>query len=189
MGRIIAFMHVSLDGFVAGPNGEMNWIQTPPEMFEFTGQRINRSDTALYGRKTFQMMEGYWPVADQQPNATRHDIEHAHWYRQVRKVVVSKSMGASENASVRVIGGDLSREVEEVKHSTDHEILMFGSPTATHALMAQNLIDGYWLFINPVLLGQGIPLFKDIRTITELRLLDSTKLDSGVVALNYERPS
>ena len=187
MSKVIAFMHVSLDGFVAGPNGEMNWIQASPELFEFVGRRIGQTDTALYGRKTFQMMEGYWPTADQQPNATAHDLEHARWYRQVRKVVVSKLLVAAPNSNVQVIGSDLIWEVEELKRSSSHEILLFGSPTAAHSLMAQNLIDGYWLFVNPVLLGQGIPIFQNIGATTGLRLLDTMKLDSGVIALSYER--
>ena len=132
-------------------------------------------------------MEDYWPTADQQPNATAHDLEHAHWYRQVRKVVISKSLLATPEGNVQVIGSDLLGEVEALKRSSSREILLFGSPTAAHSLMAQNLIDGYWLFVNPVLLGRGVPIFQNINATTGLRLLDTMKLDSGVIALNYER--
>jgi dihydrofolate reductase len=77
MRKIIAFMHISLDGFVAGLNGEMDWIKVDEEIFDYVGKRISEGDTALYGRVTFQMMENYWPGAGDNPAATRHDIEHS----------------------------------------------------------------------------------------------------------------
>ena len=85
-------MHISLDGFVAGPNGEMNWIKADQEIFDYVGKRISEGDTALYGRVTYQMMENYWPTAGEKPTATRHDIEHAKWYSKVHKVVLSNTM-------------------------------------------------------------------------------------------------
>ena len=69
-------MHVSLDGFVAGINGELNWVNLDNELFDFIGARIAKTDTALYGRLTYQMMEAYWPTATDQPNPSNHDIEH-----------------------------------------------------------------------------------------------------------------
>ena len=92
MKKIISFMHISLDGFVAGPNGEMNWIKVDEEIFDYVGKRIGKSDMALYGRVTYQMMENYWPTAAEKPNASKHDIEHAKWYKKVHKVVLSKTM-------------------------------------------------------------------------------------------------
>src|SRR6185503_10160920 len=90
--KIVLFLHVSLDGFTTGPKGEFDWILVDQEMFDYAGARTNESDKALYGRKTFEMMEGYWPTAAQQPNATKHDIEHGAWYNQVHKVVLSRTL-------------------------------------------------------------------------------------------------
>lgn len=92
MGKIISFMHISLDGFVAGQNGEMDWIKVDEEIFDYVGNRISKSDTALYGRLTYQMMESYWPTAADHPTASRHDIEHSKWYGKVQKVVLSKTI-------------------------------------------------------------------------------------------------
>src|SRR6478736_2054994 len=92
MRKIISFMHISLDGFVAGPNGEMNWIKVDQEIFDHVAKRIDASDTALYGRKTYEMMEGYWPTAGDKPKASKHDIEHSQWYKKAHKVVLSKTM-------------------------------------------------------------------------------------------------
>lgn len=186
MGHFISFMHVSLDGFVSGPKGEMDWIHVDEEIFDFVANHIAASDTALYGRKTFEMMEGYWPTAAEQPNATKHDIEHAKWYKSVKKFVLSRTMHESTDSRVKIICDNLNFEINQMKRSTEHDILVFGSPTATHSLIAADLIDGYWIFVNPVLLGQGVPLFKDVTHQTALQFVSSYAFASGVVCMHYE---
>jgi len=189
MRKIISFMHISLDGFVAGPNGEMDWIKVDEEIFDYVGKRICEGDTALYGRVTYQMMENYWPTAGDKPTATRHDIEHSKWYKKVHKVVLSKTMKDVGLTNTEIISNNLSERINEIKQSRDggsKEILLFGSPTATHSLIQQNLIDGYWLFVNPIILGQGIPLFVGIKDKIKLKLLPTTRqFTSGVTELNY----
>jgi dihydrofolate reductase len=132
------------------------------------------------------MMEGYWPTAAEQPNASKHDHEHSRWYKTARKVVLSKTLADKNDANTKIIRSHLSDEITRLKQSAGSEILVFGSPSATHALMAENLIDEYWIFINPVLLGQGIPLFKNIQHRTALKLVKSNIFASGVVCLHYE---
>ncbi|MFL5788209.1 MAG: dihydrofolate reductase family protein [Flavisolibacter sp.] len=185
MGKLISFMHISLDGFVAGPNGEMNWIKVDEEIFDYVGKRIKESDTALYGRVTYQMMENYWPTAGDEPTASRHDIEHSKWYNKVYKVVLSKTMKGTVLTNTKIISDNLSNEINEIKQQSGKEILLFGSPTATHSLIQHNLIDGYWLFVNPVILGQGIPLFTGIKEKIKLTLLSTHQFASGVTELNY----
>ena len=188
MRKIISFMHISLDGFVAGPNGEMNWIKVDEEIFDHVGKRISEGDTALYGRVTYQMMESYWPTAGNKPNASKHDIEHSKWYSKVHKIVLSKTMKDEALANTTIISNNLSDQINKIKQSRNsgsNDILLFGSPTATHSLIRQNLIDGYWLFINPVVLGRGISLFKDIDEKIKLKLLTTRQFTSGVTELNY----
>lgn len=186
MGKIISFMHISLDGFVAGPNGEMNWIKVDQEIFSYVGTRISEGNTALYGRVTYQMMENYWPTAGTKPTATRHDIEHSKWYSKVHKIVLSKTMKDASLTNTQIISDNLSDRINEIKQQAGKEILLFGSPTATHALIQLNLIDGYWLFVNPIILGQGIPLFADIKDKIKLKLLPITRqFACGVTELNY----
>src|SRR5882757_11321950 len=199
MRKIISFMHISLDGFVAGPNGEMDWIKVDEEIFDHVGKRINESDTALYGRVTYEMMENYWPTAADKPTATRHDIEHAKWYSKVHKVVLSKTMNPDSyrETNTTIISDNLSDSINEIKQQTGlpagqagKDIPLFGSPTATHSLMQLNLIDGYWLFVNPIILGRGIPLFADInpdsyRDKIKLNLLTTRQFTCGVTELNY----
>jgi dihydrofolate reductase len=190
MRKIISFMHISLDGFVAGPNGEMDWIKVDEELFNYVGKRISGGDTSLYGRVTYQMMENYWPTAADKPTATKHDIEHSKWYSKVHKVVLSKTMKDTGLTNTTIISDNLSDRFNEIKQSRNggsKDILLFGSPTATHSLIQLNLIDGYWLFVNPIILGQGIPLFKDIKDSIKLKLLQTTRqFTCGVTELNYE---
>ena len=171
-------MHISLDGFVAGLNGEMDWIKVDEEIFDHVGKRISEGDTALYGRVTYQMMESYWPAAGDKPTASRHDIEHSKWYSNVHKVVLSKTMKDADLINTTIISDNLSDSINGIKqsrHGGSKEILLFGSPTATHSLIQQNLIDGFWLFVNPIILGRGIPLFADIKEKIKLKLLTTTR--------------
>ena len=185
MRKIISFMHISLDGFVAGPNGEMNWIKLGEEIFDHVGKRIGETDTALYGRVTYQMMENYWPTAGDKPDATTHDIKHSKWYNKAHKVVLSKTMKDAGLTDTTIISDNVSDKINEIKQQAGGEILLFGSPTATHSLIQQNLIDGYWLFVNPIILGQGIPLFVDIKDKIKLNLLTTQQFTCGVTELNY----
>jgi dihydrofolate reductase len=185
MRNIISFMHISLDGFVAGPKGEMNWIKVNDEIFDHVGKRIGETDTALYGRATYQMMESYWPAAGDEPDASKHDINHSMWYNKTHKIVLSKTMKDADLNNTTIISDNLSDKINEIKQRAGSEILLFGSPTATHALIQQNLIDGYWLFVNPIILGQGISLFIDIKDKIKLKLLTARQFACGVTELNY----
>jgi dihydrofolate reductase len=187
MRKIILLMHVSLDGFVAGLNGEMDWIRINDEMFETVGGLTTEADAALYGRVTYQMMDAYWPTAADQPNASKHDIEHSEWYNRVEKLVISNSLKDSQRANTRFIGGDITAGIEEIKQQPGGSILMIGSPAAYHTLAAQNLVDEYWLFVNPVLLGTGIPLFKNIQSKVGLKLSETKTFSPGVIGLHYEK--
>ncbi|WP_121356336.1 dihydrofolate reductase family protein [Flavisolibacter nicotianae] len=188
MRKIISFMHISLDGFVAGPNGEMNWIKVNEEIFDHIGKRISETDAALYGRVTYEMMQNYWPSAGDEPGASKHDIEHSTWYNKAHKLVLSKTMKGASLTNTTIISDNLPDRINEIKQSRNggsEEILLFGSPTATHSLIQLNLIDGYWLFVNPIILGQGIPLFVDVKNKIALKLLTSRQFSCGVIELNY----
>jgi dihydrofolate reductase len=188
MRKIISFMHISLDGFVAGPNGELDWVKVDEEIFSHVGKRISQGDAALYGRVTYQLMESYWPTAADQPKATKHDIEHSKWYKKAHKIVLSKTLKEADLPNTTIISDKLTERINEIKQSGNggnEDILLFGSPTATHSLIQLNLINGYWLFVNPVILGQGIPLFVNTKDKIKLKLLTTRQFNSGVVELNY----
>lgn len=181
-------MHLSLDGFVAGPNGELNWAKVDGDIFDYVGRRISQTNIAMYGRVTYEMMENYWPTAGAKPNATQHDIDHSNWYAKAEKIILSKTMKGVSLPNTKIISENLPEQINDIKQSQSggsDDILLFGSPTATHALMEQGLIDGFWLFVNPIILGQGIPLFKDVQDRIKLKLVSTWQFDCGVTELNY----
>ena len=187
MRHLIFFMHTSLDGFVAGLNGEMDWIKVDEAMFDFVATMTDQADTTLYGRVTYDMMQAYWPTAGEKPNATRHDKEHSSWYNSVSKVVLSKTMPEAGLINTRIIGDKLSENITELKQQGGKNILIFGSPGASRALLNQGLIDEFWLFVNPIILGKGMPLFIDLTGTTILTLVESKPFPCGVIALHYEK--
>lgn len=186
MRKIVLLLHTSLDGFAAGPAGEMDWIKLDDAMFDFVHGLTDQADTALYGRVTYQLMDGYWPNAAGKPNATKHDREHSAWYNKVEKVVVSETLQPSAEKKLNVIAGDLKGNIEKLKSQPGKDIMMLGSPGVVRELMELNLIDDYWLFVNPVVLGAGLSIFaKDIPRLP-LELVDMKKYDSGVAALHFK---
>lgn len=182
-------MHTSLDGFVAGSQGELNWVNIDEEVFDFVATITEKADTALYGRVTYEMMQSYWPTAADKPNATKHDIEHAAWYKKVAKVVLSTTMSDTGLENTKVIKGQLKKNILKIKEKDGKNILIFGSPRASHSLLNEGLVDEFWLFVNPVLIGQGIPLFKDVNEIIKLNLIETKLFSCGVIALHYEKKS
>ena len=187
MRNLIFFMHTSLDGVVAGPNGEMNWIQLDGELFDFVATMTSKADTALYGRVTYEMMESYWPKAGEQPNATKHDKEHSAWYNKVSKVVLSKTINETGLINTKVISDQLTDNITQIKKLKGENILIFGSPGATHSLLSLGLIDEFWLFVNPILLGYGKPLFKGMNESIKLKLAETKTFACGVIALHYAK--
>ncbi len=185
MRKLIISEHISLDGFAAGTKGEMDWVKLDDEMFDLVKKFTDEADTALYGRITYQIMDAYWPGAADKPNATRHDIEHSTWYNKVEKIVISRTMQNKNIAKTRFIADNLSDEIKKLKEQPGKNILIFGSPGAAHILMDHNLIDEFWLFVNPVILGNGIPLFAGITNRIKLKLLETKEFMCGVIALHY----
>ncbi len=187
MRNLIFFMHTSLDGLIAGPNGEMNWIKVDEDIFDFVGTMTANADTALYGRVTYDMMQSYWPKAGEQPNASKHDKEHSAWYNKVSKVVLSRTISEKGLVNTTVISDQLVNNINKIKNQDGKNILIFGSPGASQSLLNEGLIDEFWLFVNPIILGKGMPLFKDIIGTTKLKLVASKTFACGVIALHFEK--
>ncbi|WP_127124833.1 dihydrofolate reductase family protein [Pseudoflavitalea rhizosphaerae] len=187
MRKLIISMHTSLDGFTAGPNGEMDWIRFDDALFDFVGEFTDRSDTALYGRVTYDMMDAYWPTAGSQPNASKHAKQHSAWYNKVTKVVASKTLLSDPSKKLEVIGTELKGNIENLKNGTGGDILVFGSPSIVRQLEEYKLIDEYWLMMNPIILGTGISMYsKDIQKM-ELEPGETKRFSCGVTALQFKK--
>ncbi|HTI92546.1 MAG TPA: dihydrofolate reductase family protein [Puia sp.] len=185
MRKIISFMHVSLDGFTGGPNGEMDWIRVDSELFELASQATEMSDLAIYGRVTWEMMDGYWPTAGDSPNASKHDKEHSAWYNKVEKIVLSKTLSGKSIPNATIISDNVAPQIRGVKEKPGKQIVMFGSPSAVRLLIKENLVDEFWLFVNPVLLGKGIPMFPALEERKSLELLEEKRFKNGVILLKF----
>ncbi|MBS1759390.1 MAG: dihydrofolate reductase family protein [Bacteroidetes bacterium] len=187
MRKLIVAMHTTLDGFVAGQNGEMNWINVNDEIFEFVGKLTDQADTALYGRITYEMMNSYWVTAGDKPNATKHDIEHSRWYNQSTKVILSTTITDNGLDKTIIIRNNLADNINKLKQEDGKNIVIFGSATATHTLFNEGLIDELWIFVNPVVIGHGLPLFKGAKQNINLTLVESKQFSCGVIGLHYTK--
>lgn len=185
MKKIIICEHISLDGFVSGPNGEMDWINVDDELFEFVSRITQSADTGLYGRITWEMMDAYWPSAGDEPTASRHDKEHAQWYNSVLKVVLSRSKKGSEQEKTMFLSDEVENSLKKLKETGNKNIVVFGSATAMQPLMKAGLIDECWLFVNPVLLGKGKPLFQNVNP-EKLKFLEAKNFRNGVTGMHYQ---
>ena len=187
MRKLILFMHVSIDGYVTGPTGEMDFVQVDDQMFEYAGKQTDEADVALYGRVTYQMMDDYWPNAGEGPDATKHDKQHSTWYNSVEKVVASRTLSDPSKPRTRFIANDIEKEISDMKARPGKNIVMFGSPGLAKSMMRADLIDEYWLFVNPVIRGEGNALFQAGLPKIDLKLKHSEVFPSGVNLLQYTR--
>ena len=187
MKKLVSHMHVSLDGYAAGEKGEMDWIKLDEEMFDFVKTLTDNADTACYGRVTWQMMDDYWPDAASKPGASKHDKEHSEWYNAVDKIVFSYTMQEEKKPKTSFYGDDFLNKIKGLKKKGGKDILLLGSPSTTRLLMKENLIDEYWLFMNPIILGRGISIFPELKHRKQLEHKLTRNFPSGVTALNFKK--
>ena len=130
-------------------------------------------------------MDAYWPTAGEQPNAGKHDIEHSRWYKQFQKIVISKTLKNTHLDNTKIISENIPEEINKLKQAGGKNILVFGSPSTCYTLLNEGLIDELWLFVNPVVIGEGILLFKGATEMKKLNLLESKTYPGGVIGLHY----
>jgi dihydrofolate reductase len=184
MRKLVALMHVSLDGYCAGPKGEMNWITLNDAIFADVHAMIAGTGAAVYGRTTYGMMRGYWPTLLDKDDADPAQRAHARWVEQIPKLTFSRTLASSDWNNVRLFRD--AGEMLELKKQDGAPMLIFGSPSLSHAFMALDVIDEYWLFQNPILLGEGVPFFRG-QAKTRLRLVEAKPFAGGVVRLHYAK--
>ena len=185
MAKLVALMHISFDGFAAGPKGEMDWITMDQEIFEYVSKYIAKGGTGIYGPKTFQMMEGYWPKMLESPDSSELEIKHAKWYQSAKKIVCSRRLKHLENKDAHLVA-NLEEDIKKLKQESEQDLMVFGSPGLTQSLARLDLIDEYLINVNPVLIGGGIRMFEDLPR-TRLKLVSATRFNSGVVGFHYTK--
>ncbi|CAM3541945.1 dihydrofolate reductase family protein [Paenibacillus lupini] len=186
MRKLVLFMHVSLDGYASDLNGGLDWIPYDEELEKYAEEVVAEVGSPVYGRTTYRMMESYWPTMLDNPNATLHDMEHAKWVQDVKKIVISGSMDIVEWNNTMLIKDNIAEEIKALKEQPGKNLVIFGSPGAAKTLLELGLIDEFLLTICPVILGGGKSVFHGDGEKNKLKLLSSRTLKSGVIATRYE---
>lgn len=187
MRKIIYWVHASIDGHIAGPNGEFDWPAVGPDLFAYSEKMNEQVDTLMYGRTVWEGMAAYWPAADADPATTDdHARAFAPFFRETPKIVVSRTLEKADWGA-RVIGKNLAEEVTELKRRPGRDILLTGGAELAASLTELDLLDDYRIVIHPVVLGGGPKLFLEPKDRIGMKLTDSRTFDSQTVLLRYER--
>jgi dihydrofolate reductase len=186
MRKLISVVHASLDGFVAGVNGDFDELVQSPENLDFICGLTDKADAVLAGRVSYEMLDSYWPTAHQSPGVSASVIRYSHWYNSAEKIVLSKTLSEKKDQSVTILSENIEDGINRIKNKKGKDILLFGSPSVCQALIKLNLVEEFWIILYPVVLGRGIPLFNDKERTLKLKCLSSTQLSMGEIAINYK---
>lgn len=175
---------------MAGPGGELDWHfpHWNDEMATFAYEQLCTMDSILLGRVTYQAMASYWPYEANNTAHGRLECAYANMMNNHTKLVFSRSLRTVEWRNARIIKKDIGREVKALKQLDGLDMIVFGSGSIVAKLMQLDLIDEYVLWVHPITLGQGIPLFRNLHHQQSLKLLKTKTFSSGVVILYYGRP-
>jgi dihydrofolate reductase len=181
-------MNVTLDGFMAGPNCELDWhFQSwTNEMADALYEQLSKADTILLGRVTYKAMAKYWPSKTQDMALAREDIPFAHLMNNYTKMVFSKTITRSEWHNSKFLRGDPAEEVSRLKAEPGRDMIVYGSGEVVKSLTNSGLVDEFQLWIHPVVLGHGKPLFKSLNKMLNLKLTQTKSFTSGVIVLYYQ---
>ena len=188
MKRLVWLVDVSLDGFMSGPNEELDWLgaNVDDEMWQDVFELLGTVDTALFGRLTYQNFEQYWPAVSGNPASTKYDLDFSRWIDATPKYVASTTLSNLQWKNSVLLGTDIRDSVSRLKKQSGKSILIFGSRELVLQLLDSSLIDEWRIRIHPVVLGVGRPLFRNGSERHNLKLIHSSAFASGVMNLRYE---
>jgi dihydrofolate reductase len=184
MRKVIYSPMVSLDGFVEGPTQNLDWGSVDEELHSFINDQQNQIDTYLFGRRMYEVMV-YWDTAEADPANPEYVREFARIWKNIHKIVFSKTLDRVQG-NARLSRGSIVEEITQLK-AQPGKGMGVGGATIAATLMRLGLIDEYQLFINPVILGSGTPMFPSLNNKINLRLVETRRFSSGVVLVRYER--
>ena len=185
MRKLIYSMTVSLDGYIAGPDGAIDWSVPDEELFRFHHQQVQEIGVHLCGRRLYETML-YWETAEESPLAAEQ-VEFAQTWKALPKVVFSTTL-QSVVGNTRLARDGVGEEVSRLKEQSGKNIAVGGAGLA-RACMKLELIDEWRLFVSPVLLGGGTPYFPTLEKQTNLELAETRMFGSRVIYLRYRRVS
>ena len=179
-------VQMTVDGFIAGPNGEMDWMtfNWDNELAKYVTEITEPVDCIVLGRKLAQGFIPYWASKPE-----GEDVSAADKLNNTPKVVFTKTLDRSEWDNTVLAKGDLVEEITKLKKQDGKDIIAYGGVSFVSALIKHGLIDEFHLFINPTAIGNGMSIFKELDDKQNLVFVKSTSFDCGIVVLNYERQS
>lgn len=183
MGKVIYWSSISLDGFIEGTNGDISWTAPSEELHTHFNDQERLIDIHLYGRRMYETMT-FWGTADQDPSAPKFIIEYGRMWKNKAKIVFSKTLAQVEWNS-RLVRGDIAEEVNKLKEQPGITMGIGGAELAS-SFIQLGLIDEYWLYVCPIMLGGGKSLFRRLQDRINLRLVETRPFDSGTVLLRYQ---
>jgi dihydrofolate reductase len=189
MRKVIAMIHLSLDGFAAGPNDELEWISYDSELEQYAHSMHDLTDAVIWGRNTYQGMAGYWLTVAGNAGSSAAELEHAKFLENSTKIVVSRTLDRVEwgnTTNTVLIKDNIAEEINKIKQQPGKDIWFLGSRMLAQTFMQLDLIDEYRININPTVLGKGKPLFEGVTRNFPLKLLEAKIFKSGVVGMRYE---
>ena len=184
MRKLIYSMSVSLDGFIAGPDGAIDWSGPDEEQHRFHNEQIRETGVHLCGRRLYETMI-YWETADENPSAPEYELEFARLWKDTPRIVYSKTLEKVEG-NARLARDGVAEEVAKLKEQPGKDLAVGGAGLASTCIKL-GLVDEYWLFVNPVVLGGGTPYFPALDERINLELIETRTFASRVVYVRYRR--
>lgn len=181
MGRLSLFNFMSLDGYCQGRDGDIRWAHAGDEGNEYAAEMLEAGDTLVFGRRTYAMMAAFWPT----PQAAQMAPRVAEGMARAKKLVFSTTLDKPGWEHTTVIAGDVAGTIAELKHAGTNMTIL-GSGSIVAQIVAQGLIDDYQIRVDPVVLGEGISIFKGVSKRLNLRLVSTRAFRNGSVLLRYE---
>jgi dihydrofolate reductase len=186
MGKIISLGHMSLDGYMADLKGQINWIRMDEETNKLVKELYHGAAGTIYGRKTYELMDPFWPDVKKEPGKwPKWIVEYAEWVDEAVKVVVSTTLRSSSWKNTRLIRSNIVEEMRQVKQEVEGDLLLLGSAQLLATLLPAGLVDEVVVTVTPVILGEGLPYFAGLKDRVRLELREERKFTNGVVGLRY----
>jgi dihydrofolate reductase len=188
MRKLIFKIDMTLDGFISGPKGEMDWGTATfgaEENWKRVFDMLSTVDTVLMSRVIYLIFKEFWPAAGVSPTSSKSEKRFSHWLDNVPKVVFSKSLASVDWTNSRLVKTDAGAEISLLKQQRGKNLVMWGGSIFPQALMNLELIDEYRINVHRVILGSGKPLFTGITGRIPLSLLSAETFETGTVGLCY----
>lgn len=182
MRKITAFNFVTLNGYFKGPNGDISWHKHGTEENEYAADMLKSGNTLLFGRVTYELMVSYWPTLD----AIKNDPIVAKGMNYADKIVFSRTLKKVEWKNARLVKDNIAEEIKKMKQMPGKDMTLLGSGSILTQFAEQGLIDEYQIMVDPVVLGDGTPILKNIKQKLDLKLTSTRTFKSGVVVLCYQ---